>query len=196
MAKSGSRILGSRSNAPVPAPDTDTESAPASVPPIDQPVRRTLNAMSPFRIGFLGTIGVLVAYGLARALIQAQSIVILIVVALFIALGLNPMVGGLVRRGVKRGLAILLVLVVVLAVLALALFAIIPVFAEQIGLLIAAAPDILQDTLRNPQVNSLNERFQLISRAQEFISSGTLVQRAFGGLLGAAGAVLGAVSRA
>jgi len=125
--------------------------------------------------------------------VQAQSVVILIVVALFIALGLSPLVRGLVRRGVKRGLAILLVLVGVLVVLALALFAIVPVFAEQIGNLFTAAPDILQDTLRNPQVNSLNERFQLISRAQEFVSSGTLVQRAFGGLVGAAGAVLGAV---
>ncbi|HEX8509667.1 MAG TPA: AI-2E family transporter [Propionibacteriaceae bacterium] len=149
--------------------------------------------MSPFRIGFVGALGVLVAYGLARALIQAQSVVILTVVALFIALGLNPLVRGLARRGVKRGLAILLVLVLVLVVLALALFAIVPVFAEQIGNLITAAPQILQDTLRNPQVNALNERFQVISRAQEFVSSGSLVQRAFGGLLGAAGAVLGAV---
>jgi predicted PurR-regulated permease PerM len=136
---------------------------------------------------------VLVAYGLAQALVRAQSVVILIVVALFIALGLNPLVRGLVHRGVKRGLAILLVLVGVLVAVGLVLFAIVPVFAEQIGNLVTAAPGILQDTLRNPQVNALNDRFQLISRAQEFVSSGSLVQRVFGGLLGAAGAVLGAL---
>lgn len=193
----GSRILGSRSSVPSP-PSVNDAADPApggtAIPASDvQPYRRTLNAMSPFRVGFVGALGVLVAYALARAVVQAQSVVILIVVALFIALGLSPLVRALVRRGVKRGLAILLVLVGVLVVLALALFAIVPVFAEQIGNLITAAPGILQDTLRNPQVNSLNERFQLISRAQEFVSSGSLVQRAFGGLVGAAGAVLGAV---
>jgi predicted PurR-regulated permease PerM len=149
--------------------------------------------MSPFRVGFVGALGVLVAYGLAQALVRAQSVVILIVVALSIALGLNPLVRGLVHRGVKRGLAILLVLVGVLVAVGLVLFAIVPVFAEQIGNLVTAAPGILQDTLRNPQVNALNDRFQLISRAQEFVSSGSLVQRVFGGLLGAAGAVLGAL---
>jgi predicted PurR-regulated permease PerM len=149
--------------------------------------------MSPFRIGFVGTIGVLLAYGLAQALIRAQSVVILIVVALFIALGLNPLVRGLVRRGMKRGLAVLLVLLGVLAVLALAGFAVVPLFVEQITNLVRTAPDLLQDTLRNPQVNALNEKYQVVSRAQEFVGSGGLVQRVFGGLLGAAGALLGAV---
>lgn len=149
--------------------------------------------MSPFRVGFVGALGVLVAYALAQAVIRAQSVVILIVVALFIALGLNPLVRGLVQRGLKRGLAILVVLLAVMVVVALALFAIVPVFAEQIGNLITAAPGILQDTLRNPQVNALNERYQLITKAQEFVSSGSLVSRVFGSLLGAAGAVLGAV---
>ena len=158
-----------------------------------EPLRRTLNSMSPFRVGFVGTLGVLVAYGLARAVISAQSVVILIVVALFIALGLNPLVRGLTRRGVKRGLAVLLVLVGVLAVLVLAGLAVVPVFVEQITNLVQSGPGILQDTLANRQVNSLNERFQLISRAQDYISSGGLLQRAFGSVLGAAGAALGAV---
>ena len=48
--------------------------------------------MSPFRIGFVGTLGVLVAYGLAQAIIQARSVLVLLVVAMFIALGLNPIV--------------------------------------------------------------------------------------------------------
>jgi predicted PurR-regulated permease PerM len=194
MPLSGSRIFGTRPTSPTPAPATENiEVSDPQHPHTDPAPRRTLNAMSPFRVGFVGALGVLVAYGLAQALVRAQSVVILIVVALFIALGLNPLVRGLVHRGVKRGLAILLVLVGVLVAVGLVLFAIVPVFAEQIGNLVTAAPGILQDTLRNPQVNALNDRFQLISRAQEFVSSGSLVQRVFGGLLGAAGAVLGAL---
>ncbi len=200
MARTGSRLLGSRSSATGPAQGTDVSEVPEStidgdgaVPPPGGRRRRALNAMSPFRIGFVGTLGVLLAYGLARALIAAQSVVILVVVALFIALGLDPLVRRLGRLGLKRGLAILLVLVGVLVVLALVLYATIPVFIAQVGNLVDAAPGILQETLRNPQVNALNERYQVISKAQEFVSSGSLLQGAFGGLLGAASAVLGAV---
>lgn len=197
MARTGSRLLGSRSSSTGLSEGTQAPGLAAegdgTVPPPGGRPRRALTAMSPFRIGFLGTLGVLLAYGLARALVAAQSVVILVVVALFIALGLDPLVRRLGRVGMKRGLAILLVLLGLLVVLALVLYATIPVFIEQVGNLIDAAPGILQETLRNPQVNALNERYQVISKAQEFISSGSLLKGAFGGLLGAASAVLGAV---
>lgn len=193
MARTGSRLLGSRSSALAPGEGTEAPDGDDAVPPAGGRRRRALNAMSPFRIGFVGTLGVLLAYALARAVVAAQSVVILVVVALFIALGLDPLVRRLSRVGMKRGLAILLVLFGVLVALTLVLYATIPVFIEQVGNLIDAAPGILQETLRNPQVNALNERYQVISKAQEFISSGSLLKGAFGGLLGAASAVLGAV---
>ena len=197
MARTGSRLLGSRSSASPSGEGTETPE-PATggdggVPPVGGRRRRALNAMSPFRIGFVGTLGVLLAYGLARALIAAQSVVILVVVALFIALGLDPLVRRLVRVGLKRGLAILVVLLGALVVIALVLYATIPVFIAQVGNLVDAAPGILQETLRNPQVAALNERYQVIDKAQEFVSSGFLLQGAFGSVLGAASAVLGAV---
>lgn len=65
--------------------------------------RPPLNLMSPFRIGFVGTLGALVAYGLAQAIIQARSVLVLLVVTMFIAFGLNPMVEFLMRRKFRRG---------------------------------------------------------------------------------------------
>ena len=149
--------------------------------------------MSPLRIGFVGTIGVLLAYALAQAVVKAQSILILVVVAFFIALRLNPLVRMLTRRGLKRGLAVLVVLLGVVVVFALAIFAVIPVFVEQIGNLVRTGPDLLQDTLRNPQVNALNERYQVIDRARDALSSGGLASSVFGGVVGAATAVAGAL---
>ena len=190
MDNHGSSTLGSRPDAP-PAPRGTDPQAPGQAP---GPKPRTpLNLMSPFRIGFVATVGALLAYGLARAVIQAQSILILVVVALFLALGLNPLVRGLTRRGLKRGLAVLVVLVGVVLVFALAVFAVIPVFAEQIGNLVRTGPDILQDTLRNPQVNALNERYQVIDRARDALTSGGLASSVFGGVVGAATAVAGAL---
>jgi len=67
--KRGSRILGSRSSVPslTPVNDAADPAAGGTAPPAAdvQPYRRTLNAMSPFRVGFVGALGVLVACALA-----------------------------------------------------------------------------------------------------------------------------------
>ncbi len=58
---------------------------------------------------------------------QVKNILIVVVFSLFLALGLNPIVEWLVRRGVKRGgLALILVILVGLGVLVLAGWAIVP----------------------------------------------------------------------
>ncbi|HEY6813448.1 MAG TPA: AI-2E family transporter [Propionibacteriaceae bacterium] len=169
------------------SPVTLTATAPASRrrPPV--------HLMSPFRIGFVGTLGVLVAYGLAQAIIQARSVLVLLVVAMFIALGLNPIVEFLIRRKLRRGLSVALVFIAVLAVLGLAGVAVVPVVSEQITNLATSAPRMLEDLLGNPRIKAFNDRFQLVSKAQESLSSGTLVQQLFGGILGAGRVVLGAV---
>jgi predicted PurR-regulated permease PerM len=193
MEQHGSSTLGSRSS--VGSTDADLAAGEPGHPgAVAGPHRRTpLNLSSPLRIGFLGGVGVLLAYALAQAVLRAQSILILVVVAFFIALGLNPLVRMLTRAGVKRGLAVLIVLFGVVVVFALALFAVVPVFVEQIGNLIQTGPDLLQNTLRNPQVNALNERYQLIDRARSAVSGGGLASRVFGGVVGAASAVAGAL---
>ena len=197
MEKHGSSTLGSRRDsdtaaADIPADSTDSDAQHPGAAPVRHP-RTPLNSMSPLRIGFLGTIGVLLAIALGQALIRAQSILILVVVAFFIALGLNSLVRIFTRAGLRRGVAVLVVLLVVLLVFALAAFAILPVFIDQITNLVRTGPDILQDTLRNPQVNALNERYQVVDRARDALSSGGLASGIFGGLLGAGLAVLGAL---
>jgi predicted PurR-regulated permease PerM len=199
MTAHGSSPLGSRSSLTATEPtasdgaskDDDVGAPSVSV---EKPgPRAPLHLRSTFRIGFVGTLGVLVAYGLAQALLEAQSVLILIVVAFFVALGLHPLVRALSRRGVKRGLAVLVVLLGVVLVFGLAAFAVIPLLVEQITNLIRSAPEILRDTLRNPQVNALNERYQLIDRAREALTSGGVTSGLFGGLIGAGRLVLGAI---
>jgi predicted PurR-regulated permease PerM len=193
MSQHGSSTLGSRSAA-VPPPDTSgvtDEHGPAAA--ASGGPRRRLATMSPFRIGFTGAVGVLLAYGLAQAVLKAQSILILVVVAFFIALGLNPLVRMLTRAGLKRGLAVLVVLLGVVLVFALALFAVVPLFLDQIGNLVRTGPDILTETLRNPQVNALNERFQVVDKARNALSSGGSAGALVGGLVGAGRAVASAL---
>jgi len=54
-------------------------------------------------------------------------------------------------------------------------------------------PSMLQDLLGDRRIKAFNDRFQLISKAQQAFSSGSLMQQLFGGLLGAGKVVLGAV---
>ncbi|HTQ94824.1 MAG TPA: hypothetical protein VMK84_35550 [Streptosporangiaceae bacterium] len=53
-------------------------------------------------IGLYGALGVAVAYGLIELFIRARSVLILIFLAFFIAAGLDPIVGWLVRRRVPQ----------------------------------------------------------------------------------------------
>jgi predicted PurR-regulated permease PerM len=64
---------------------------------------------SPFFVGLTGALGVAVAYVFARGLGDVSSVLVIIGLSLFIAIGLDPILVFLVNRGLKRGLAVALV---------------------------------------------------------------------------------------
>lgn len=70
---------------------------------------RPFDHRSPFFIGLTGALGVAVAYVVARGIADISSVLIIIGLSLFIAIGLNPILVFLVNRGVKRGVAVALV---------------------------------------------------------------------------------------
>ena len=92
-----------------------------------------LHRSNPFVFGFFAALGVLVALGLWNALGQARSVLILLIVSMFIAVGLNPLVEWFMRRGVKRGPAVGVVFLLVLLAFAGVGVAIVPVVTEQIN---------------------------------------------------------------
>src|SRR3712207_183295 len=107
-------------NAPMPLPK-GTEGVPAPPPPTDPGPLGTGRAQrGPVALGFLYAVGALLALFLGQQLLRVGSVVILVVVALFIAVGLDPAVQWLQRRGLGRSSALLAVIAVVL--LALVLF--------------------------------------------------------------------------
>jgi predicted PurR-regulated permease PerM len=153
------------------------------------PLRRTLLERSPFDIGFLGVAGGLTAIGLVAVLAQLQSILVIVVLSLFLALGINPFVEWLMRRGLKRPIALLTVMFVVLAILVLGVLAVVPVVSDQSLRLFRNAPGYLQALRENQQIGALDRQFNIIGRLTELITSGTWVNALFGGLLGAGMAV-------
>ena len=76
---------------------------------------RPLNRRSPFVMGMLGAAGVAVTYGLVQLLIASREVLILIGLALFLAIGLEPAVRQL-NRWLPRWLAVTAVILVMLGV--------------------------------------------------------------------------------
>jgi predicted PurR-regulated permease PerM len=71
---------------------------------------RPFDHRSPFFVGLSGALGVAVAYVLARGIADVSSVLIIIGLSLFLAIGLDPILVFLVNRGVARGLAVLIVI--------------------------------------------------------------------------------------
>jgi predicted PurR-regulated permease PerM len=155
---------------------------------------RPLNRQSPFYVGFFGAIGVLVAYGLWNAIGQLTQVITLLVVALFITLALNPLVEYMVRRDVRRSLAVATVFAGLVAVFVSLGLIVVPPVVQQAGLLADSAPSYLENLLNNRVIRDLDTHYQVAEKLQAElqarITDGNFMSGVFGGVLGAGKAVL------
>jgi predicted PurR-regulated permease PerM len=154
---------------------------------------RPLRRDSPFMLGFLGAVGVLLALAIVHALAQARSVIILIVVALFLAVGLNPLVEALTQRGMRRGFAIAIVFVVVIGAFVGFGFAVVPPVIEQTNAFVKELPNYLDDLRGNRTIRQFDNDYHVIEKAKDYVTGPDLGQRVFGGLLGVGRVVLNAV---
>lgn len=91
---------------------------------------------NPFRLGLLAGLGVLVALLIGSMIGQLATILTYVGAALFLALGLDPLVSALERRRLPRWAALLVTLVVVLGAFVGVMFAIVPVIVSQASSLV------------------------------------------------------------
>ncbi|WP_125100600.1 AI-2E family transporter [Leucobacter chromiireducens] len=122
------------------------------------PVREFV-VRGPFQLGFTVTLGVLVALLFGGMIEQLTTIIMYVVAALFVALGLDPVVRRLERKGIKRGLGIGIVFGGFVVVIAALLSIIIPMIGTQISLLVKSAPTLFKDVTTQEWFMDINERF-------------------------------------
>jgi predicted PurR-regulated permease PerM len=96
-----------------------------------------------FRLGLFGGLGVIVAIGIGAAVGSLATVLTYVGAALFLALGLDPLVSFLAKRGLPRWLSILTVLVGLLAAFAGLIFALVPVVIDQTSKLITAVQGLV-----------------------------------------------------
>jgi predicted PurR-regulated permease PerM len=93
---------------------------------------------------------------LARVIASLQSVVLVIVAAMVIAIGVQPALAGLERRGLRRGTAMGLVIVAGLVLAVAALAAITPVILTQASAAVARLPEVIEEiTSRWPALGDL-----------------------------------------
>jgi predicted PurR-regulated permease PerM len=154
-----------------------------------QPVSRH----SPFYVGFIGGLGLLTAFVLGVAVREISSVLVLILVSMFLAVGLNPVVEWLMHRGVRRSWAVVVVSVGVLVVLTLFVVALVPVLRDQITALIDSVPGWLNDLRANKTVQDLDDKYDIIDTVNSKLQSADFAQTAFGSVFSVGLAVLNAL---
>ncbi len=153
-----------------------------------------LNFQQPFYFGFLAAAGALLSITLLRALASASQIFILVTISIFLAMGLNPAVEAIRRRGVSRNAAVALMMLSVLAFVGLFVALLIPPVIIQLRDFLNGAPQLIMDLKNNSTIAKLNADYGFIDTLDKQVSGwvqdGKIVSTAFGGVVGVGKTVL------
>ena len=157
---------------PVAEPPPAVDEVPVEEPRFGTP-GPPLDRRNPFMIGLLGGLGVILAYAIFLGVRNAASILVLIFIAGFLAIGLNPAVSKLRQWGVPRGGAVAIVALTVVGLLAGGIIALIPPLVTQTNELINNVPDYIQSLQRNKTINDLVERYDIAKKVSSALNAGT-----------------------
>ena len=137
---------------------------------------------SPFFIGFVGALGVACAFALSYIVVAAGQILVLIGVAFFLAVGLDPGVRWLHRKGMPRSGAVALVLLSTFGVFALFVALAAPLAVTQASHLANDIPGYL-NSLKNHHsaIGKLNYKYHIVSRLQKLLKGGPSFKTILGG---------------
>ena len=145
-----------------------------------------------FRWGAYASLGVLATLAAATAVYTARAVLIRVIIALFVAISLDPAVRVLTRWGMRRGWAVLLIFALALGLVAAFLMSVIPAMVDQFQALVQDFPRYLANLQdRSVRFRQLSDRFNLTNQIQGLLAS--LPGRLGTGLLGITGRLFGAL---
>ncbi len=150
------------------------------------------NRRSAFVVGLVASAGVAVTYGAVQVLASMSSVLVLISVAMFFALGLETAVSWLVNRKLPRWAAATIVMAVMFSLVAGTLAAAIPAVVQEARQFLEQLPHIQLLRDRSSLIGRLNERIHLEQKITDLINgSGHFT---FAGVVKTGSEVFGVVS--
>jgi predicted PurR-regulated permease PerM len=128
----------------------------------------------------------LVVIALLQVILLAQQVLTWILIALFLALAINPAVDWLQRRGLRRGLAVAVAFLGVLVAIAAVAATFIPLLVDEVNDFASALPGYVRDvTEGRGRLGDLEQRYDIVDRVREAVGDGGAAK-----LLGFSGAAL------
>jgi predicted PurR-regulated permease PerM len=113
---------------------------------------------NPFMFGLLGALGVLVALVIGGIVDQLATVLVYIGVAVFLALGLDPIV-RFIEKKLPRAAAVAIVVAAVVLAFAGIILAIVPLLVEQITNLINDGPQMIEDFMESAWFKDVSGQF-------------------------------------
>jgi predicted PurR-regulated permease PerM len=154
-------------------------------------VGQPFNRRSPFYLGFFAALGVVCAAALAYLIVAAGQVLVLLGLAFFLAVGLDPAVRWLYRRGLPRWAAVVVVVLAALGILGGFLAIAIPVVVTQATHLATNLPHYVRSLNHHSStLGRLSTRLHLVPHLQTLLHG----HLSFGTLLGLGKAVLGLIT--
>lgn len=173
------------SGAPSPSPLNGTARAAD-----DPPSLSAMPAGGWFSFAFWLAAGAITAYALVHLISGLGSLLSILMLAVFFATALDPMVTALVHRGLRRGMAVAVVALAVLALLAGFVAVVFPPVDREVNSLINAVPGYLNDLRnRSTYLGKLENKYHLIEKAKSWINANKAGTLDLNGILGAGKAV-------
>lgn len=118
-----------------------------------------LKVSNPYQLGLLGGLGVLTAILIGAMVTTLATVITYVFAALFIALGLDPVVSAIEKRGLKRPLAILIVIAVFVAAITTIVLLVVPEIMKQASSFRTDLPTLLAGISNLDFVRSLDAQF-------------------------------------
>jgi predicted PurR-regulated permease PerM len=175
------------------SPEPGREPADTAEVPEENRVR-LISAAHPIQTGFLLTVGVglaLLVYGILSANTQ---LLVWIGSALFISLGLDPIVRRIERWGAPRGVGVAAALLLLAAILSAFFSLLIPTVVEQTAAFVNDLPDMVSDFLESKFFHDLDSQFGIREIAEtemnRFVADSANYTAIFGGLFGVGSAIV------
>lgn len=163
----------------------------------EDPAVATVALESPVLTGFLLAVGVALAIGVVSVLRTNGQLIVWIAAALFIALGLDPLVRRVESWGAPRWVGVLTAALGLAAVAGAFVALLVPTVIEQSTQLVQDLPAIIDGVMRAEWFVQLDEEFHLQeavrAQTERLAADGAAVTDLFGGLLGFGQTVLNAV---
>jgi predicted PurR-regulated permease PerM len=143
---------------------------------------------NPFLIGLFGGLGVLTALLLGGAVATLANVITYVFAAIFLALGLDPLVSTLERFKFPRPMAVFTVVVGLLGLLGLLIWTLVPTLITQSTRFLETAPQLLQDITQLPFVLRLDNQLggsigSALSNVGEFLSDSSNWPTMVGGVV-------------